>query len=133
MNCVELIGNLTKDPETRTTTGNNPISVCRFTLAVNDRKIDPKTGDWVDDTDFIPITVWGKSAENCDRYLRKGSKCSVEGKIKTGSYEKDGRKIYTTDVVARNVGFLSQKEQKEQQEKDEVPVGFHEVEEELPF
>lgn len=104
MNSVILIGNLTKDPELRYS-GENPI--CRFTLAVNDRRRGPN-GDWVDDPSFIPIVVFGKQAENCDKFLEKGRKCAVNGKIKTGSYEKqDGTKVYTTDVIANNVEFLN--------------------------
>lgn len=129
MNEVVLIGNLTKDPEMRST--NNGMSVCRFSLAINDRKQDPKTGEWVDDTIYIPVIVWGKQADNCGRYLNKGKKCAVKGKIKTGSYEKDGRKVYTTDVVAFNVEFLSPKEERPQE--DHVPVGFEEVANEIPF
>ena len=128
MNEAVLIGNLTKDPELRTTS--NGTSYCRFSLAVNDRRKDPKTGEWVDDTSYIPIMVWGKQAENCGKYLAKGSKCAVSGKIKTGSYEKDGRKVYTTDIVANNVEFLTPKEQKQ----DDIPAGFESVENEpLPF
>ena len=130
MNHVTLTGNLTKDPESRVTTGSNQTTVCNFTLAVNDRRKDPRSGDWVDDTCFIPVVVWGKQGENCDKYLSKGSKCLVEGRIKTSSYEKDGRKIYRTDVVATNVEFLSQKEQKQ----DDIPAGFESIESEpLPF
>lgn len=129
MNTVNLIGNLTRDPELRAT--NNGTSVCRFTLAVNDRRQDPKSGEWVDDTSFIPIVVWGKQADNCDKYLRKGSTCGVFGRIKTGSYtNKDGQKVYTTDVVAKSVDFVGKKEEPA---KDDVPPGFHEVQEELPF
>lgn len=131
MNYVAIIGNLTKDPESRVTTGNNPITVCNFTVAVNDRKKNPMTNEWVDNTNYIPVTVWGKQAENCVKYLSKGSKCAVEGRIKTGSYERDGHKVYTTDVVASNVEFLSQREDPKQ---EEIPAGFQSVENEpLPF
>ena len=104
MNSVVLIGNLTKDPELRYN-GQNPI--CRFTLAVNDRKKD-QNGAWVDNPSFIPIVVFGRQAENCDKFLSKGRKAAVSGKIQTGSYQKqDGTKVYTTDVIAHNVEFLN--------------------------
>lgn len=131
MNDVVLIGNLTKDPEARETKSGT--TVCRFSLAVGDRRKDPKSGEWVDSTDFIPITVWGKQGENCSRFLSKGSKCAVNGKIKTGSYEKDGRKVYTTEVVANNVEFLSQKDSQEQRPQENIPAGFEAVQEEIPF
>ena len=104
MNSVILIGNLTRDPELRYSTGQNQTAVCRFTVAVNDGFGDRQR------TSFIPIVVFGKTAENCDRYLKKGSKVCVNGKIQTGSYEKDGRTVYTTEVIANNYGggeFLS--------------------------
>lgn len=98
MNNVVLIGNLARDPELRYTTGGNQTAVCRFTIAVNDGFGDRQR------TSFIPIVVFGKSGENCEKYLRKGSKVCVNGRIQTGSYEKDGRTVYTTDVIANNYG-----------------------------
>ena len=106
MNSVILIGNLTRDPELRYSTGANQTAICRFTVAVNDRRRNPQTQEWEDNPSFIPIVVFGKQAENCDRYLAKGRKVAVNGKIQTGSYEKDGRTVYTTEVIANNVEFL---------------------------
>jgi len=94
------IGNITKDPEVNYKAGNEPLAVCRLTVAINDGYGDKQK------TYFIPVTVFGKSAENCERYLAKGSKVAVTGKIVTGSYEKDGRTYYTTDVIADRVEFL---------------------------
>lgn len=101
MNKVILIGNLTKDPELKYTTGNSQTAVCRFNIAINSGYGDNKR------VDYPSIVVFGKQAENCERYLNKGSKCAVSGKIQTGSYEKDGRKVYTTDVIADSVEFLN--------------------------
>lgn len=99
MNQVVLIGRLASEPELSYTQGNQT-AVCRFTLAVNRIKRD-------DPADFIRITVWGKMAENCDRYLSKGRQIAVNGRIQTGSYtNRDGAKVYTTEVVANNVEFL---------------------------
>ena len=106
MNSVILIGNLTRDPELRYSTGASQTAICRFTVAVNDRRRNPQTQEWEDNPSFIPIVVFGKQAENCDRYLAKGRKVAVNGRIQTGSYEKDGRTIYTTEVIASNVEFL---------------------------
>ena len=100
MNSVILIGNLTRDPELRYSTGANQTAICRFSIAVNDGYGDNER------TSFINIVVFGKQAENCDRYLAKGRKVAVNGRLQTGSYEKNGQKIYTTDVVADRVEFL---------------------------
>lgn len=115
MNQVVLIGNLTRDPEVRYTTGGNQTAVCRFTVAVNDRRRNA-SGEWEDAPSFIPIVVFGKQAENCERYLAKGRKVAVSGRIQTGSYtNKEGRKVYTTDVIANNVEFLGARGEEQQQ------------------
>ena len=121
MNKVVIIGNLTKDPEVRYTTGENPMAVCRFTVAVNDKKKNPQTNVWEDTPSFIPVTVFGKQGDNCGKFLVKGSKAAVEGRIQTGSYtNKEGQKVYTTEVVANNVEFLSSRSEKPAAE----PNGF---------
>ncbi len=103
MNKVILIGNLTKDPELTTT--NSGLSVCRFTLAVQ-RRFANQAGER--EADFINIVVWRGQAENCSKYLRKGSKAAVVGNIQTSSYDaQDGSKRYRTEVVAEEVEFLS--------------------------
>ena len=103
MNKVVLIGNLTRDPELQTT--NSGVSVCRFSLAVT-RRFANAEGDR--EADFINIVVWRNQAENCHKYLKKGSKCAVIGRIQTSSYDApDGSKRYTTDVVADEVEFIS--------------------------
>ena len=107
MNSVVLIGNLTRDPELRYSTGASQTAICRFTVAVNDRRRNPQTQEWEDNASFIPIVVFGKTAENCEKYLAKGRKVAVNGRIQTGSYvNKDGNKVYTTEVIASNVEFL---------------------------
>lgn len=124
MNQVNLIGNLTKDVDLRYTTSQTAIA--RFTLAVNDRRKNPQTGAWEDNPSFIPVVVFGKQAENADKFLSKGSKAGVTGRIQTGSYEKDGRKVYTTDVIATNVEFLDGRQPAEPSgftalQEDDVP------------
>jgi single-strand DNA-binding protein len=108
MNRVNLIGRITSRPELRYTT--NGIAFTRFNLAINHGYGDNKK------TDFIPIIIWKKQAENVCNYLDKGSLVAIDGRIQTGTYEdKNGKKSYTFDVVADNVEFLdSKKEQQEQ-------------------
>lgn len=105
MNKVILVGNLTRDPELITT--NNGISLCRFTLAVQ-RRFASNEGER--EADFINIVVWRGQADNCYKYLKKGSKAGVVGSIQTRSYDgTDGTKKYSTEVVAEEVEFLASK------------------------
>ncbi|MDR0849889.1 MAG: single-stranded DNA-binding protein [Christensenellaceae bacterium] len=105
MNKVILVGNLTKDPELSTT--NSGINYCRFTVAVQ-RRFNNAQGER--EADFIPIVVWRAQAENCHKYLKKGSKAGVVGTIQTRSYDaQDGSKRYVTEVLADEVEFLSSK------------------------
>ena len=107
MNKVILVGNLTKDPELITT--NSGISVCRFTIAIS-RRFPSSTGER--ETDFLNIVVWRNQAENCHKYLKKGSKCGVVGSIQTRSYEANaGTKKYVTEIVADEVEFLNSRSQ----------------------
>ena len=116
MNKVILIGNLTKDPELTTT--NSGISVCRFTLAVP-RRFQNAEGER--ETDFLNITVWRNQAENCNKYLKKGSKASVVGTIQTRSYDaQDGTKRYVTDIVADEVEFLTSRQSTDERKDEEV-------------
>jgi single-strand DNA-binding protein len=135
MNVCTLIGRLTSDPDLKYTSGQNQIAIATFTLAV-DRMV--KAGQQKQ-ADFIRIKVFGKTAENCDRFLSKGSKCGVIGSIQTGDYEKEGRKIYYTEVVARNVEFLdSRGERNDSLENVQPPQlpdsGFQEIsDEDIPW
>ena len=105
MNKVILVGNLTRDPELITT--NNGISLCRFSLAVQ-RRFASQDGER--EVDFINIVVWRAQADNCYKYLKKGSKCGVVGSLQTRSYDAtDGTKRYSTEVVAEEVEFLASK------------------------
>ncbi len=102
MNKAILVGNLTRDPELKTTPSG--VSVCTFTIAVNRRFT---SADGERHADFIPIVVWRVQAENCGKYLKKGSKVAVCGMIQTRSYEaNDGGKRYVTEIVADEVQFL---------------------------
>ncbi|HWI49911.1 MAG TPA: single-stranded DNA-binding protein [Rummeliibacillus sp.] len=102
INRVVLVGRLTKDPELRYTPSG--AAVARFTLAVN-RTFSNQQGER--QADFINCVVWRKQAENAANFLKKGSLAGVEGRIQTGSYEgQDGKRVYTTEVVADSVQFL---------------------------
>jgi single-strand DNA-binding protein len=102
MNKVILIGNLTRDPELRYTP--NGVAVTTFTLAIN----RPRTNQAGErEADFINVVAWQKLADLCATYLRKGRQAAVEGRLQTRSYDnKEGRKVYVTEVVAENVQFL---------------------------
>lgn len=109
MNNVVLIGRLTRDPELRyiPVTGT---AVTKFNLAV-DRGLSKDKKQELEakgqpTADFINITVWGRMAENAANYLAKGRLVGIQGRIQTGSYDKDGTRVYTTEVVANNVEFL---------------------------
>ena len=131
-NLVFLIGRLTKDPEVRYTSGTQ-MAVCTFTLAI-DRPV--KAGA-EKQTDFPRVTVFGKQAENCERFLAKGRLVGVQGRLQTGSYtNRDGATVYTTDVVADRVEFLEFAERKQSKEQETVPQGFAAVDEsefDVPF
>lgn len=102
MNSVFLIGRLTRDPEVRYTAATQ-MAVAAFTVAV-DR---PTRQGEERKADFPRVTVFGKQAENCEKYLTKGRLVAIEGRLQTGSYQnKDGATVYTTDVVANRVQFL---------------------------
>ena len=103
MNKVYLIGNLTRDPEMSETTSG--VALCRFSIAVN-RTFANAEGNR--EADFFNITVWRNQAENCSRFLKKGSKVAVVGSLQNHSYEdKDGIKRTLTDIVASEIEFLS--------------------------
>jgi single-strand DNA-binding protein len=109
MNKVILLGRLTKDAEVRYSQGSEPMAIARYTLAVDRRKKDENSAD------FISCVAFGKSAEFAEKYLYKGIKIAVEGRIRTGSYtNKDGKKIYTTDVVVESTEFAESKNSTQQ-------------------
>ncbi len=106
MNKVILMGRLTRDPDIRYSQGENQTAVARFTLAV-DRRFN-RNGDQT--ADFIGCVAFGKTAEFMEKYTRQGTKLCIEGRIQTGSYtNRDGQKVYTTDVVVENAEFAESK------------------------
>lgn len=144
MNSVVLIGRLTRDPEVRYT--GDQMAIASFSLAI-DR---PPRRDGTKETDFPRITVFGKQAENCEKYLAKGRLVGVQGRIQTGSYtNKNGDKVYTTDVVADRIEFLEwgdksgasqgggqgfQNKEKPSSNQSQIPAGFEAIDDEdIPF
>ena len=108
MNKVILMGRLTRDPEIRYSQGDNPTAVARYTLAV-DRRFR-RNGDGDQSADFIGCVAFGRSAEFAEKYFRQGLKIIVTGRIQTGSYtNRDGQKVYTTDVVVEDQEFAESK------------------------
>ena len=102
MNKVILMGRLTRDPEVRYSAGENALAIARYTLAV-DRRF---RRDGEATADFISCVVFGRGAEFAEKYFRKGMKIEITGRLQTGSYtNQEGTKIYTTDVIAEQVGF----------------------------
>ena len=107
MNKVIIIGRFTRDPEIKYTTGENATATARFSLAVN-RRFKNKEGNY--DADFINCVAFGKTAEFIEKYFTKGMAIGITGRIQTGSYtNKEGQKIYTTDVVVEETEFVESK------------------------
>lgn len=108
MNKVILMGRLTRDPDIRTTTGENAMTISRYTLAVDrrTRKTDPNEST----ADFITCVAFGKAAEFAEKYFHQGMRVLITGRIQTGSYtNKDGNKVYTTDVIVEEQEFADSK------------------------
>jgi len=130
MNKVVLMGRLTKDPEARYTTGENPLCITSYTLAVDRKNKGAK------EADFIRCKAFGRSGEFADTYFKKGMRVSVSGRIQTGSYtNKEGVKVYTTDVVVEEQEFAQSKNEEKPNGIDGlIQDDFSEAtQEELPF
>jgi single-strand DNA-binding protein len=102
-NLVVLMGNLTRDPELRTTP--NGTSVCSFSLALN-RSYKGSDGNWQEATDYVDVVAWGPLGERVSQYLTKGRPCLVNGRLQSRSWEQDGQKRNKVEVVAQDVTFL---------------------------
>lgn len=129
MNKCVMTGNLTKDPEVRST--GSGISVCSFRIAVQ-RRFTGQDGQKV--SDFFDVVAWRTLADNCGKYLSKGSKVAVVGELQTRTYDaKDGSKRYVTEIVADEVEFLTPKARTDSRDDELEQAGFEEVSDELPF
>lgn len=116
MNSIILIGNLTKDPEMQITSNN--VAICKFTVAVT-RKFSNQDGSR--EADFIPVVAWRGQAENCGKYLKKGSRVAVRGALQLRNYEgQDGARRYVTEVIADEVQFLTTRSEAEEAAAYEV-------------
>ena len=108
MNKVILMGRLTKDPEVRYSQGETPMAVARYTLAVDRRQARSNSNE--QSADFINCVAFGRAGEFAERYFRKGTKIAITGRIQTGSYtNKDGVRVYTTDIVVEEQEFAESK------------------------
>ena len=108
MNKVILMGRLTKDPEVRYSQGETPMAVARYTLAVDRRQARNNGNEQT--ADFINCVAFGRAGEFAERYFRKGTKIAITGRIQTGSYtNKDGVRVYTTDIVVEDQEFAESK------------------------
>ena len=135
VNVFTGIGRLTRDVDYKEINGT---TVAKFTIAINDCVKGEET------TNYIPVTAFGKIADNCFKYLSKGRQVAVVGKVQTGSYEnKEGKKVYTTDIIANNVDFIGGREKteapanntQEQTEPAQTTIGggFHTLDADIPF
>ena len=103
-NRVILLGNVTRDPELRYIS--NGTAVTDIGLAVNDRRKDGKTGEWIEETTFVDVTLWGRTAEIAGEYVTKGSPLMIEGRLKLDTWEKDGKKNSKLRVVCERMQLL---------------------------
>jgi single stranded DNA-binding protein (ssb) len=140
MNDAKFIGNLTRDPDVKVMTNGKPRAM--FTVAVQRRYTNQQTGKR--EADFISFIAYDKNAELAEKYMTKGRKVAIESHVRTGSYERDGRTIYTTEFIVDHIEFLTSAQSQGQQEQEQTPPseeappeamgGFTEVDdEELPF
>lgn len=126
MNSVHLIGRLTRDPDVRVAAATS-LTIARFTLAVSRRK---------NEADFISCTAFDKTAEFAEKYLKKGMQIAVSGRIQTGSFnDRDGKRIFTTEVIVSEIDFFQNKEKQEENpaEEDQFDVPEEIDESELPY
>lgn len=144
MNKVILMGRLTRDPEVRYSQGDEPMAVARYTLAVDRRGRREDNGQ---NADFISCVAFARNGEFAEKYLRKGTKIAITGRLQTGSYnDREGRKVYTTDVVVEDQEFAESKSTQSGQnggnrqappEQSDAGDGFMNIpdgiDEELPF
>jgi single-strand DNA-binding protein len=149
INVVAITGNLTRDPELRTTPGGT--SVCKLRVAVNSRRKDGQSGEWVDKPNYFDVTVWGAQGENCANYLSKGRPVAVEGRLDWREWEsQDGQKRQAVEIIANSVQFLGSRGDNpgngngngfqgasdvpaDTSDLEEAPAGGGKAEDDIPF
>jgi single-strand DNA-binding protein len=104
INRVVLTGNLTRDPEVRST--GSGLAICKLGIAVNGRRKNGQTGQWEEKANFFRVTVFGRQAESCGQYLTKGRPVAIDGRLEWSEYEVEGQKRQSVDIIAENVQFL---------------------------
>ena len=124
INRVNISGNLTREPELRATTGGT--QVLSFGMAVSDRRKNQQTGEWEDYPNFVGCTMFGSRAEKVSRYLSKGCKVAVEGKLRYSQWERDGQKRSKLEVIVEDIEFMSR-----QQAAEPAPADAYD--EDIPF
>jgi single-strand DNA-binding protein len=109
VNVVVVTGNLTRDPELRSTPGGT--SICKLRVAVNSRRKDGQTGEWIDKPNYFDVTVWGAQGENCANYLSKGRPVAIEGRLDWHEWDdKEGNKRQAVEIIANSVQFLGSRD-----------------------
>jgi single-strand DNA-binding protein len=146
LNRVVITGNLTRDPELRTTP--NGTSVCGLRVACNTRRKDQSTGEWTDKPNYFDVTVWGMQGENCAQYLQKGRPVGVDGRLEWREWQdRDGNKRQAVDIIADSVQFLGSREAGENGGRfapqsdvpadtgdfEQAPVGAGDSDDDIPF
>ena len=138
MNRYECTANLTRDPELRET--QSGAKVCRLRVAVSDRVQDKASGEWKDKPNYFNVAVFGKRGESCERFLEKGSKVAIAGRLSWREYEaKDGGRREAVEIVAEEIEFLSFKERREQAKEPDAfeqakdALGGEFIDESIPF
>lgn len=116
INRVAVSGHLTRDPELRATTGGT--QVLSFGIAVNDRRKNPQSGEWEDYPNFVDCTMFGTRAEKIHRFLTKGCKVAIEGKLRYSSWERDGQRRSKLEIIVEEIEFLSRQQAAEPEPED---------------
>lgn len=132
INRVALTGNLTRDPEARST--NSGSAVCNLRIASNTRRKDASTGEWADKPNYFDVAVWGAQGENCARYLSKGRPIAVDGHLDWREYEtQDRSKRQAIQIIADTVQFLASPQTATSDEALSATAGRRAAEDDIPF
>ena len=126
-----ISGNLTRDPELRVTSGGT--QVLSFGVAVNDRAKNQQTGEWEDRPNFIECTMFGTRAEAVSRYLHKGSKVEIEGKLRWSQWEKDGQWRSKLEIIAEEIEFMSRQDGQQPAQQQDTGYAPELADSDIPF